>query len=90
MQNISNTVLSIWKSSSASTILTLIIQPVPVELYSPLIQVIPGVYIKFEIHIFAPPPFLSYIFSPTEIHYNQGVCAAEEKFVTLFLQFCIF
>jgi len=29
-----------------------------------------GVYIKFEIHIFAPPPFLIYIFSPTEIYYN--------------------
>ena len=26
-----------------------------------------GVYIKFEIHIFVPPPFLIYIFSQTEI-----------------------
>ena len=34
------------------------------------------VYIKFEVHIFAPPPFLIYIFSPTEIYYNEVVCAA--------------
>ena len=45
----------------------------------------PGVYIKFEIHI--PPPFLIYIFSPTEIYVNEGVRAACEKFAAFFCSF---
>ena len=28
-------------------------------------------YIKFEIHIFVPPPILIYIFSPPKIYYNE-------------------
>ena len=33
-----------------------------------------GVYIKCEIHIFAPPPpFLIHIFSPKDIYYNEVV-----------------
>ena len=48
-------------------------------------------YIKFEIHIFAPPPFFFiYIFSPSEIYYNQAVRAAGEKFSAFFVQFCTF
>ena len=39
-----------------------------------------GVYIKFEIHIFVPPPFLKYICSPNEIRYKEGMRAAGEKF----------
>ena len=40
-----------------------------------------GVYIKFEIHIFAPsPPFLNHIFGPKEIYYNGWVRAAGENF----------
>ena len=39
-------------------------------------QIIPGVYIKFEIHIFVPPPASwIHIFSIIEIHYNEGVRA---------------
>ena len=39
-----------------------------------------GVYIKFEIHISAPPPtLLDLYFFPNEIHYNEGVHAACEK-----------
>ena len=41
---------------------------------------IAGVYIKCEIHIFAPPPFLIHIFSPKEIYYIEVVRAAGEKF----------
>ena len=37
------------------------------------------VYIKFEIHIFAPPPFLIEIFAPNEIYYNEWMRAAGEK-----------
>ena len=49
-----------------------------------------GVYIKSEIHIFAPPTFLIYIFSPTDIYYNEGVYVSGEKFSASFFQFCIF
>ena len=42
----------------------------------------PGVCIKFEIHIFAPPPatFLIHICSLKEIHYNEVIRAAGENF----------
>ena len=36
-------------------------------------KLIKGLYIKFEIHIFGPSPFLIYIFSPKKIYYNEGV-----------------
>ena len=49
-----------------------------------------GVYIKFELHIFCPPPFLIYIFAPTEIYYNEGVCAAGDQFSTFFCNFVYF
>ena len=45
----------------------------------------PGVYIKFEIHIFAPPPFLNHIFPPKEIYYNGWVRATGENFQAFFL-----
>ena len=38
-------------------------------------------YNKFEIRLFAPPPFLIYIFSPNEIYYNEGMRAASETFL---------
>ena len=40
--------------------------------------------------IFLPPPFLIYIFSPTEINYNEGVRAAGEKFSAFFCNFVYF
>ena len=45
-----------------------------------------GLYNKFQIHIFVPPPFLIHIFPPNEIYY-EGVCAAGEKFSAFFLQY---
>ena len=45
-----------------------------VNLFNP----VPGVYIKFEIHI---PPFLIYIISPKEICYNVGVRAFSAIFI---------
>ena len=45
-------------------------------------------YIKFEIHIFVPPPLTLFIFfSPTAIYYNKGVhaAAAGEKFSAFFV-----
>ena len=48
-----------------------------------------GVYIKSEIHIFVPPPFLIYIFSPTEIYFIKGVRAAGEKFSAFFCNFVV-
>ena len=43
-----------------------------------------GVYIIFEIQIFAPTPFLIYIFYPTEIYYIEGVRTAGETFLAFF------
>ena len=43
-----------------------------------------GVYIKFEIYFFAPPPFLIYIFSPNENYYDEGVQIAGEIFLAFF------
>ena len=43
----------------------------------------PGVYIKFEILVLNLK-FLIYIFSPTEIYYNEGVHAAGERFSGFF------
>ena len=48
------------------------------------------VYIVFEIHIFAPPPLLIYISSPTEIYYNDGVRAAGEKLSAFFCNLVYF
>ena len=47
-------------------------------------------YIKFEIHIFAPPPFLIHIFAPTEIYHKEGVRAAGEFFFYPFFNFFYF
>ena len=58
---------------------------IQVRICSIIIQRNTGVYIKFKIHIFVPPPF----FSSTEIYYNEGVRAAGEKF-EFFLQFLYF
>ena len=44
----------------------------------------------FEIHIFAPRPFLIYIFSPNEIWYKEGVRAAGELGELFRLCLCYF
>ena len=48
----------------------------------------PGVYIKFEIHIFAP--FLIHIFSSYGIYYYEGGALRMRTFSAFFLQFCQF
>ena len=47
-----------------------------------------GVYIKFEIYILPPPPFLICIFSQNEMSNNEGVLAAGEKCSAFFVLFC--
>ena len=50
------------------------------------------VYIKFEYHIFAPPPFLIYIYFPNEIYYNEGLalfCCNFVNFESIGEKICI-
>ena len=46
--------------------------------------------LKFIFLPFLPPPFLIYIFSPTEFYYNEGVREAGEKFSAFFCNFVYF
>ena len=53
------------------------------------VQLYRGVYLILNSY-FSPLPFLIYIFSPTEIYYNEGVLPQAKNFETFFSNFVYF